>query len=394
MIGRPPVRSFALATALIGALAVGASPTLAEGRVSSLAASPAASSPVPAHDALLAGWLLMERFGQAPDGSMTQLDFDRRQRWLVRPDGSGLHELAPGSPTSGKVSPGVSPDGSRIAFSSWQPLEQVYETDVKGTAPTLLSGDCSGSETECQGDRRDAEQTGALTSAMQETVGALLARNIESASVASWAASVEMLMAARGLLTPRATQPSVVAFVDFSGFPRLTEELGDDGAPTSRRGLVEEAEKVTAVGTGARIVKLLGDGVMLHGVEASAALDAALTLVEPLPHAGLPGAHAGVHAGPVIERDGDLFGRTVNLAARITGAAREGEVLVSSDVVAVIERGFTRSECCGSRASHDRSRLGGRPERETRSEESHGERLTHALLRSRPPSPTSRDSWT
>ena len=41
----------------------------------------------------------------------------------------------------------------------------------------------------------------------------------------------------------------------------------------------------------------------------------------------------GVHAGPVIERDGDYFGQTVNLAARISAQAGAGEVLVSADLV-------------------------------------------------------------
>jgi Tol biopolymer transport system component len=150
MIGRPPVRSIALATALIFALSVGAWPALAQGPGSSLAASPEASSHAPTGGPVPAGWLVMERFGQAPDGSTTELDFDRRQLWLVRPDGSDLHELAPSAPASGKVSPDVSPDESRIAFSSWHPPVQVYETDVEGTVPRLVSTDCSGLESDCQ----------------------------------------------------------------------------------------------------------------------------------------------------------------------------------------------------------------------------------------------------
>ena len=57
---------------------------------------------------------------------------------------------------------------------------------------------------------------------------------------------------------------------------------------------------------------------------------AALAMVDEAPRAGLPPAHAGVDAGPLIERDGDYYGRTVNLASRIADRAGPGEVLVSA----------------------------------------------------------------
>jgi adenylate cyclase len=54
---------------------------------------------------------------------------------------------------------------------------------------------------------------------------------------------------------------------------------------------------------------------------------------------GLPPAHVGIHAGPVVFQEGDYFGRTVNLAARIADYARPGEVLVSQEVVDRAEGG-------------------------------------------------------
>ena len=54
---------------------------------------------------------------------------------------------------------------------------------------------------------------------------------------------------------------------------------------------------------------------------------------------GLPPAHVGIHAGPVIFQEGDYFGRTVNLAARIAEYARPGEVLVSQEVVDAADGG-------------------------------------------------------
>ena len=56
-------------------------------------------------------------------------------------------------------------------------------------------------------------------------------------------------------------------------------------------------------------------------------------MVEVVGSQGLPPAHVGIHAGPVVFQDGDYFGRTVNLAARIAEYARPGEVLVSQEVV-------------------------------------------------------------
>jgi class 3 adenylate cyclase len=62
---------------------------------------------------------------------------------------------------------------------------------------------------------------------------------------------------------------------------------------------------------------------------------AALRLVEELPQAGLPPAHVGVAAGPVVVQGGDYFGRTVNLAARIAARAGARQVLVSGSVAEV-----------------------------------------------------------
>jgi adenylate cyclase len=58
----------------------------------------------------------------------------------------------------------------------------------------------------------------------------------------------------------------------------------------------------------------------------------ALEMVEALPAAGLPPVHVGLHAGPVLFQEGDYFGQTVNLSARIADYARPGEVLVTRSV--------------------------------------------------------------
>jgi adenylate cyclase len=89
----------------------------------------------------------------------------------------------------------------------------------------------------------------------------------------------------------------------------------------------------TSVQHGGRPVKWLGDGVMFWFRDPGPAVVAALEMAEHVKSAGLPPAHVGLHAGPVLFQDGDYYGLTVNLASRIADYARPGEVLVSQAVV-------------------------------------------------------------
>jgi adenylate cyclase len=73
---------------------------------------------------------------------------------------------------------------------------------------------------------------------------------------------------------------------------------------------------------------------MFHFPDPAQAVRCGLELVDRLPRVGLPSARVGVHTGPVVFQNGDYFGRTVNVAARITDHARPGKVLVSEDVIA------------------------------------------------------------
>jgi adenylate cyclase len=145
---------------------------------------------------------------------------------------------------------------------------------------------------------------------------------------------------------PPPTPPPAVVFVDLSGYTRLTEERGDETAVRFAAMLQQEAHAVASANRG-RLVKLLGDGAMLRFPDAERGLQAALTMVRSLSSRTSLSAHAGVHTGPVIERDLDLFGRTVNLASRIADAAGPGEVLVTEAVVQAVGEssvGFERTE--------------------------------------------------
>jgi class 3 adenylate cyclase len=118
-----------------------------------------------------------------------------------------------------------------------------------------------------------------------------------------------------------------IAFVDLSGFTRLSQELGDDRAARIALRLGELSAGVAQRHDG-RLVKLLGDGALLRFRSASSAVTACLELLDAIPDAGLPAAHAGVDAGPVVSRDGDVFGRTVNSASRLSDLAGPDEVLL------------------------------------------------------------------
>jgi class 3 adenylate cyclase len=86
-------------------------------------------------------------------------------------------------------------------------------------------------------------------------------------------------------------------------------------------------------------VKLLGDGALLRFPSATTAVDSTLALLDALGPAALPAGHAGIHAGPIIVRDGDIFGRTVNLAARLSDVADPGQLVATSAVAGLLPPG-------------------------------------------------------
>jgi adenylate cyclase len=98
----------------------------------------------------------------------------------------------------------------------------------------------------------------------------------------------------------------------------------------------------SSVQHGGKPIKWLGDGVMFYFGDPGPGVRAALEMVDGLAAAGLPPAHVGLHAGPVLFQEGDYFGQTVNLTSRIADYARPGEVLVSQAVAdASKETGMT-----------------------------------------------------
>lgn len=144
-------------------------------------------------------------------------------------------------------------------------------------------------------------------------------------------ATLESALARAGLHS-KLERPPAMCFLDITGYTRLTQEHGDEAAA----GLAERLNRLvqrSSVERGGRPVKWLGDGVMLYFKEPGAGVVAALDMVAGAGEAGLPPAHVGLHAGPILFQEGDYFGTTVNVASRIAEYARPGEVLVSQAVV-------------------------------------------------------------
>jgi class 3 adenylate cyclase len=71
--------------------------------------------------------------------------------------------------------------------------------------------------------------------------------------------------------------------------------------------------------------------------DATAAVRAALEMSEGAPAAGLPTTHIGIESGPVVFQDGDVYGRTVNVASRIADLAEAGDVLTSEETMRRVE---------------------------------------------------------
>jgi adenylate cyclase len=171
------------------------------------------------------------------------------------------------------------------------------------------------------------------TPALQGWLGS---RHLSHAIEAYSVRHTEGMLAASGYVAPRPTVPDAIMFVDLSGFTRLTNERGDDAAASMGLRMGEVAADCARRHGGA-LVKLLGDGALLRFPSTDLAVAAALELLPALLAAGLPPGHVGIDAGNVITRDGDVFGRTVNTAARVSDVAPSGEIYVTEDAASSLD---------------------------------------------------------
>jgi adenylate cyclase len=118
-------------------------------------------------------------------------------------------------------------------------------------------------------------------------------------------------------------------FADLVGFTALTEAEGDEHAVRVAVALQARVRPLLPAYEAVE-VKALGDALMLFGRDPANGIRLGLRIVSEVEaDDGLPPIRVGIHWGPAVERDGDWYGRTVNVAARLCSAAGGGEVLVS-----------------------------------------------------------------
>ncbi len=145
----------------------------------------------------------------------------------------------------------------------------------------------------------------------------------------------------RAVLQPRddsAPGPVLaVGFADLVDFTRVANHLEEDELSSLVERFSQAAADVVAEGAG-RVVKMIGDEVMFTSPDPAAAVHTAVRLVHEVGgHDGLPDLRAGVAAGPVVLRHGDVFGRPANLAHRLVDTARRGGVLIDEAVHDAVE---------------------------------------------------------
>lgn len=121
-------------------------------------------------------------------------------------------------------------------------------------------------------------------------------------------------------------------FADIAGYTALTEAHGDeDAAELAARFCRAMSELARA--RGGELIKTIGDAVMLRLDDSSEAVALGLAAAhDVIAGHGSPAVRVGMHHGPAVERGGDWFGATVNLAARVTAVAAGGEVLLTEAV--------------------------------------------------------------
>jgi len=121
-----------------------------------------------------------------------------------------------------------------------------------------------------------------------------------------------------------------IAFADLAGYTRYVEEEGEEEA------LSYVERFIDAVGDtlpeGSRVLKTIGDEVMVVGQDTTALVDWAVGFSR-LYADDRPAPRIGINSGLVLYRDGDYYGREVNLASRVVARARGGEVLVTGQVL-------------------------------------------------------------
>lgn len=123
-------------------------------------------------------------------------------------------------------------------------------------------------------------------------------------------------------------------FADLAGYTALTEAHGDDDAAVVATRFHELA--VQDLPPGARLVKTIGDAVMIAAATVEDGITIAIRIMDAVRRrTQFPAVRIGLHTGAAASRDGDFFGAAVNLAARVAAVARAGEIVCTEPIAAV-----------------------------------------------------------
>jgi adenylate cyclase len=125
------------------------------------------------------------------------------------------------------------------------------------------------------------------------------------------------------------TEHHTFLFSDLVGFTALTEARGDDGGAEVALDFYQRVRRLLPDHR-AEEVKTIGDALMLRCTDPRLAIQLGLRIVTELEAVpGFPPVRVGIHTGPAVAREGDWYGTTVNVAARLCAATGGGQVLVS-----------------------------------------------------------------
>jgi adenylate cyclase len=139
-------------------------------------------------------------------------------------------------------------------------------------------------------------------------------------------------------------------FADLVGFTSFTARHGDERAADVAVSFQRDIEALAAA-HGCEVVKSVGDGIMVRGVDGAAAVALGRRIVALAAQSRLPPVRVGLDTGPAVQRGADWFGTTVNTASRVTAAACAGELLITES---------TRDACAHEAGvtPHERGRHG------------------------------------
>ncbi len=221
---------------------------------------------------------------------------------------------------SGVVSPEVTYSMTRVIGSSMARVASALIDAVGAQTEEALATDGPG------GLAPLASETGGFLPMFPEVLDQVWRRHLQAA-------------ARRRILRTDADEGSglVVGFADLVGFTALAQQVSDEELAE----VVDQFERLAydvVVAGGGRVVKMIGDEVMFLVEDPVAAAEIALGLADASRDAaGLSDVRVGLALGPVLEREGDAYGPTVNLASRATAIAYPGTVVVSPELRAALE---------------------------------------------------------